>query len=285
MALGPTTVTEASRTISATGITGSPFLAETLSGGRSDLRIRVNGCQNSCAQSDTGDLGFYGVAKRHHGRLVPSYVVQLGGDGTAGGGLGEDGPTVPAQRAGEAARRLTALFDAEREGDETFRTWRLRQDTARFDDLLADLVEVSGAQVASLSADLGSREAFAVETVGIGECAGAGVDHLALAEAELIYQGNSRFAFAQAGELGEADRCLTTALDTVLDALQKESIEPLPDTLAAHATLRSAIESGSGDFDAHVALAEQVKRWSEETLTDARERSGYGGLVPTALAS
>ena len=266
-------------------ITGSPFLAETLTGGHNDLRIRVNGCQNSCAQSDTADLGFYGVAKRHHGRLVPSYVVQLGGDGTAGGGLADDGPTVPAQRAGEAARRLTALFDAEREGNETFRAWRLRQDASRFDDLLADLVGVSAAEVATLAADLGSRETFAVETVGIGECAGAGVDHLALAEAELIYQGNSRFAFAQAGELDEADRCLGSVLDTVLDALQKESVPARPHELQALETLRAVIAAGSADFDSHVALAERVKRWSEDTLADARERGGYGGLAPTALAS
>lgn len=266
-------------------ITGSPFLAETLNGGRNDLRIRVNGCQNSCAQSDTGDLGFYGVAKRHHGRLVPSYVVQLGGDGTAGGGLADDGPTVPAQRAGEAAHRLVALFDAEREGDETFRTWRLRQDDARFEALLADLVEVDEPEVASLSADLGSTETFAVQTVGIGECAGAGVDHLALAEAELIYQGNSRFAFAQAGDLGEADRCLDSVLDTVVDALEKESVPARADELCARDALRAAIAAGSADFDAHVALAERVKAWSAATLAGARERSGAGGLLPTALAS
>jgi len=130
-------------------ITGSPSLAETLDGGRDDLRIRVNGCQNSCAQSDTGDLGFYGVAKRHHGKLVPSYIIQLGGDGTQGGGYGEDGPTVPAHRAAPAAERLITTFAAEREAGESFRSWQLRQSDTRFDELLDDLVEVTEAQVAA----------------------------------------------------------------------------------------------------------------------------------------
>ncbi len=266
-------------------ITGSPSLAETLDGGGRDLRIRVNGCQNSCAQSDTGDLGFYGVAKRHHGRLVPSYVIQLGGDGTTGGGYAEDGPTVPAHRASEASRRIIAAFEAEARDGEAFRDWRLRQDASRFDGLLEDLVEVDESQVAALAADLGSEVAFAVETVGLGECAGAGVDHLALAEAEILYQGNSRYAFAQSGELDEADRCLITVLDTVLDALRKEALDAHADELSELADLRNAADAGSTDFDSHVALAKRVDAWARDALANARKRVGFGSLVPTALAS
>jgi sulfite reductase (NADPH) hemoprotein beta-component len=266
-------------------ITGSPHLATTLTGGGNDLRIRVNGCQNSCAQSDTGDLGFYGVAKRHHGQLVPSYIVQLGGDGTDGGGYGEDGPTVPAHRAASAAERIIATFEAEREASETFRNWRLRQADARFDELLDDLVEVTESQVDTLVADLGSQETFAVETVGIGECAGAGIDYLALAEAEITYQRNSRNAFALTGELDEADRCLASILDTVNDALVKESLLSLPELVREHDALRAAVAAGSQDGDGHAALAARAERWAKETLASARERGAAGGLLPTALAS
>jgi len=265
-------------------ITGSPYLAETLVGGDNDLRIRVNGCQNSCAQSDTGDLGFYGVAKRHHGQLIPSYVVQLGGDGTGGGGYGEDGPTVPAHRAASAAQRIIATFETEREASESFRAWRLRQTDARFDELLDDLVEVTEAQVVALAADLGSQETFAVETVGIGECAGAGIDHLALAEAEITYQRNSRNAFSLTGELGEADQCLGSILDAVSDALTKEMVVPLPLQARELNRLRAAVNGGSDDGGAHARLAASVESWASETLASARERSGAGGL-PTALAS
>jgi sulfite reductase (NADPH) hemoprotein beta-component len=266
-------------------ITGSPYLAETLGGGTGDLRIRVNGCQNSCAQSDTGDLGFYGVAKRHHGWLVPSYVVQLGGNGTAGGGYGDDGPTVPAHRATEATRRIVAAYEAERVADEDFRAWRWRQDDARFDELLGDLVAVGEHEVAALCADLGSDATFAVETVGIGECAGAGIDHLALAEAEITYQGNSRYAFAQADDLSEADACLLSVLDAVNDALAREGAVALPGEVREHDALRGAVATGSTDFDGHQALAARVQAWAGATLAGARERGGAGGLLPTALAS
>jgi sulfite reductase (NADPH) hemoprotein beta-component len=263
-------------------ITGSPHLATTLDGGRLDLRIRVNGCQNSCAQSDTGDLGLYGVAKRHHGRLVPSYVLQLGGDGTAGGGYGDDGPTVPAHRAQEASRRIIAAFEAERVGAESFRAWRRRQPAGRFDALLDDLVEVTAAQVAALSADLGSDQAFAVATVGIGECAGAGVDHLALAEAEITYQRNSRYAFALRDELGEADQCLASIVTAVGDALTREGVPAWPGFEQQRTALEAAIAAGSADGEAQTALAAEVERWARATLARAR---ATGGLLPAALAS
>jgi len=133
-----------------------------------------------------------------------------------------------------------------------------------------------------------------VETVGIGECAGAGIDHLALAEAEITYQRNSRNAFALTGELDEADRCLASILDAVSDALAKEMMVPQP--LQAHELnrLRATVDGGSNandehvalaaNDDEHVALAANVESWANETLASARQRSGAGGL-PTALAS
>jgi len=123
-----------------------------------------------------------------------------------------------------------------------------------------------------------------VETVGIGECAGAGIDHLALAEAEITYQRNSRNAFALTGELDEADCCLASILDAVSDALTKEVMVPLP--LQAHELnrLRATVDGGSNANDEHVALAANVESWANETLASARERCGAGGL-PTALAS
>jgi sulfite reductase (NADPH) hemoprotein beta-component len=51
------------------GITSSTVLGPKLSGGKHDLKIRVSGCHNGCAQPETGDIGMYGVGKRMHGKL------------------------------------------------------------------------------------------------------------------------------------------------------------------------------------------------------------------------
>ncbi|MCL4725323.1 MAG: nitrite/sulfite reductase, partial [Rhodocyclaceae bacterium] len=51
------------------GITTSMHAAPKLSGGRHDLRIRVSGCHNGCAQPESGDIGLYGEGKRQHGKL------------------------------------------------------------------------------------------------------------------------------------------------------------------------------------------------------------------------
>src|SRR3569833_3405396 len=57
------------------GITSSKAIGARLSGGPLDLRIRASGCQNGCAQPETGDIGIYGEGKRLHGKLVPHYQM------------------------------------------------------------------------------------------------------------------------------------------------------------------------------------------------------------------
>lgn len=44
-----------------------------------DLRIHISGCPNSCGRHPIADIGFSGAARRIEGRLVPHYMLQLGG--------------------------------------------------------------------------------------------------------------------------------------------------------------------------------------------------------------
>ena len=44
-----------------------------------NLNINISGCPNSCGKHPIGQIGLYGTARRFDGRLVPHYVVQLGG--------------------------------------------------------------------------------------------------------------------------------------------------------------------------------------------------------------
>ena len=57
----------------ALGRSGLPL--ETLNG----LKIHISGCPNACGRHPVGDIGLFGVARRMEGRLVPCYMVQVGG--------------------------------------------------------------------------------------------------------------------------------------------------------------------------------------------------------------
>ena len=271
-------------------IASSPALGREVDGGRHHLRVRINGCQNSCAQSDTGDIGLYGQARRHYGKLVPSYTLQLGGDGLSRGGYGLDGPTIPALRAPLAVRRLQETFATERQGAESFRTWVLRSGEAYFEKLLADLIAVAEGDVAGLLRDLGASEAFSLGKVGLGECAGAGVDPIVLAEADIAYQRSSRNAFAYAGDLAEAHLCLSSMVALAVRAAAAVAELPNGDEDRLHLeTLRTALpEHGglvaeaehlsaelrgpSGDAEEHAALFARVDTWAAAVLRAARQR-------------
>lgn len=154
------------------GITSSTILGPKLSGGEHDLKIRVSGCHNGCAQPEAGDIGIYGEGKRMHGKLVPHYQMYFGGNGMARGALAFKGPSVPTARIEEAVKRVQSAFSATREADETFFSWAHRKDKAYFNDLLADLVEVKPEQVESVLRDHGQKADFKVLQLGGGECAG-----------------------------------------------------------------------------------------------------------------
>lgn len=155
------------------GITASPVVAPKLSGGAEDLRIRVSGCHNGCAQPETGDIGIYGEGRRLHGRLIPHYQTYFGGSGLAGGGLAIKGPSIPSARIQIALDRVRDAFAAERQGAENFFAWTRRRGEAGFQELLADLAQVSERELASVLRDHGEKQEFKVLQLGGGECAGA----------------------------------------------------------------------------------------------------------------
>jgi len=153
------------------GITSSMVVAPKLSGGVKDLRIRVSGCHNGCAQPETGDIGIYGEGKRLHGKLVPHYQMYFGGNGMAGGALALKGPAVPAARAEQAVARVEQAYRDS--GAESFFAWARLQHPDAFKQLLADLIEVKNEDVAEVMRDHGDTGVFRVVNLGGGECAGA----------------------------------------------------------------------------------------------------------------
>ncbi|MBI3478902.1 MAG: nitrite/sulfite reductase [Nitrosomonadales bacterium] len=153
------------------GITASTVIAPKLSGGAADLRIRVSGCHNGCAQPETGDIGIYGEGKRLHGKLVPHYQTYFGGNGMGDGALALKGPTLPVARVKEAIARVQQKYLGS--GEASFFAWAHAQPADYFKQLLADLAEVKAEELESVMRDYGDTSDFRVLQLGGGECAGA----------------------------------------------------------------------------------------------------------------
>ncbi|MDD5180822.1 MAG: nitrite/sulfite reductase [Gallionellaceae bacterium] len=205
------------------GITSSMVVAPKLSGGARDLRIRVSGCHNGCAQPETGDIGIYGEGKRLHGKLVPHYQMYLGGDGTMGGNgtghgaLALKGPLVPAARMEQAIARVT---QAHRDsGEESFFAWVRAQQPDYFKQLLADITEVKAEDIASVMRDHGNTSDFRVINLGGGECAGVSQVMIGANFFEAAHEREYRNALVFQRKYGEAAHCSEAILRLLGDGL------------------------------------------------------------------
>ena len=88
---------------------------------REDLKIKISGCFNSCGQHHVADFGFFGSVQRKGQHTAPVFQVVLGG--TTEGNAETYGLTVckvPAKNAPEAVRKLTEIYDREKQDGERF---------------------------------------------------------------------------------------------------------------------------------------------------------------------
>ena len=189
------------------GITSSTVVAPKLSGGAHDLKIRVSGCHNGCAQPETGDIGIYGEGKRMHGKLVPHYQMYFGGDGMAGGALAIKGPSIPSARIEAAVERVTSAFQSERVPEEAFFSWTRRVGKEYFVNLLADLMEVKPEELASVLRDHGKDGDFKVLQLGGGECAGVSQVKIGSSFFDAAHERNYRDALKFQRKFEESVKC------------------------------------------------------------------------------
>lgn len=202
------------------GITASMHVAPKLSGGKHDLRIRVSGCHNGCAQPESGDIGIYGEGKRLHGKLIPHYQMYFGGDGTSScGAIALKGPSVPAARIEQAIARVQKAYDEEHVEGERFFGWAQRQGAERFQSLLADLPQVSRFELAKLARDHGDAADFRVVSLGGGECASATDVAIGRAFFDAAHERGYREAFVFQRKLEDAAACAEAQLKLVGEGL------------------------------------------------------------------
>lgn len=136
------------------------------------LRIHASGCPNACGQHWTGDLGFYGNARKIDGKEVPYYQMLLGGttdqSGTAKFGLAVQ--SIPARSTTIALVRVLDHFRENHNHGESFRDYVVRHKIETFKKLTADLVKPSEL-APEMYRDWGDDTNFSLQ-LGRGECAG-----------------------------------------------------------------------------------------------------------------
>lgn len=249
------------------GITSSRLVSEELSGGEGDLRIRVSGCHNGCAQPYVGDIGLHGEGRRINGKLIPHYRMHFGGDGRSGGEIAVRGPEVPARMAPAAINRVKREYKNTRRVDgqveESFRVWAQRQEENYFSKLLQDLTVIAGPNSEWLSKDFGETEDFRVLALGGGECMGAKLDVVSANFSEAAHEREYRRVFQLAKKDGQALDCCEAISRLVAQSLLHARGEKiLPDDLFELAKKVSVQET---DGSAHIAESLQV--FAEELRT------------------
>lgn len=185
-----------------------------------DLRIKISGCPNGCAQHSVSDIGFYAAALSHDDRSVPAHFVTVGGD--ARGDAAAVGSLIgkfPAKNCVQVTETLLEIYRKERIAGESFQSFVSRTGVGRFQEALKPLREVPAfMDDPSFYEDYGhEHESFAVRKGLKGECAGSTVaetvptiaaarEWLAQAEA-LIYHNEYEHAARAAYEaVGAAAR-------------------------------------------------------------------------------
>jgi sulfite reductase (NADPH) hemoprotein beta-component len=276
------------------GITNSTVAAPLLSGGSADLRIRVSGCHNGCAQPETGDIGIYGEGKRLHGKLVPHYQMYFAGSGTAGGALALKGPSLPVARIKQAIERVQAAHIGS--GEASFFTWAREQQPDYFKELLADLAEVKAEDLQSVMRDYGDKSDFRVLQLGGGECAGASQVLIGANFFEAAHEREYRNALVFQRKYAEAAQCnveilrlLGAGVAQLLGGVRQDDLAQLAEQLGQlapaaiageFAAAAQAAQSGEDvDADIVAAASKAVDAWTVKVGTFATEQDAQLDLT------
>jgi sulfite reductase (ferredoxin) len=195
-------------------------------------RIKISGCPNGCGQHHTASIGFHGVARKIDARQAPFYQMHLGGKVVGEGSrLAKGSVDIPAKNAPAATREIVKRYVATRREGEGLADFLGRTSTDEVRSWLQGLLErpLGEAFHDAGFKDWGRDEIFTTQTLGTGECAGAGMDLsvdpfeeavLGLREAELFLEHEQ-----VVDSLTELNRAVIAAARVVLaQGVGKETI-------------------------------------------------------------
>jgi sulfite reductase (ferredoxin) len=158
-----------------------------------DIKIKISGCMNSCAQHGLAQIGFHGSSSKAGANVVPALQLLLGG-GSLGNGEGRIGDKIikiPSKRGPAVLRQLLDDFSTHAVEGEYFNSYYDRKGKDYFYQLLKPLADTS-TLVAEDFVDWGQTEKFKTE-IGVGECAGVMIDLVAT----LIFEAEEKYDLAK----------------------------------------------------------------------------------------
>jgi len=164
-----------------------------------DLKIKISGCPNGCAQHPVANIGFHAAALSHDGHTVPAYLISLGGQtDPSSAQIAQLVGKFPARNCTQVIKTLLRLYRDEKNVEESFNKFVERVGERRIQDLLEPWRRVPEfADDSSFYDDYGhENERFAVRHGVKGECAGSTVaESVATIERsrELLAQGDAFF--------------------------------------------------------------------------------------------
>ena len=175
---GASTCNEGITNSKALGRLIEPILENRKVNGLGPVSVSISGCPNSCARHHTANIGLQGSAKKVNGRLVPHYLVYLGGSASGPEPrLGEPVVRIPARRAPSAVERLLEIFAAERKGGEDASATFTRLGRKWFEKELQPFTTLPPYEEdREAYLDWEAEREFSLDEVGPGECAGAALD-------------------------------------------------------------------------------------------------------------
>jgi sulfite reductase (ferredoxin) len=140
-----------------------------------DLRIKISGCPNGCAQHAVANIGFHAAALTQDGRNVPAHLLFLGGN--ANHGRPQAAKVVgkyPARNAIKVVETLLELHEKQKLPDEDFNAFIARIGDAQVKSALEPLKAIpSFEDDPQFYEDYGhEHESFTVRSGVRGECAG-----------------------------------------------------------------------------------------------------------------
>lgn len=152
----------------------------------SDIKIKISGCMNACAQHNMVSIGFHGSSIKHAQGVLPALQVLIGG-GPLGDGKGRFSDKiikVPSRRGPDVLRALLDDYENTAEEGEYYNNYYDRKGKDYFYQLLKPFADITTVTPSEFI-DWDHEEKFQT-AIGIGECAGVVIDLIAtlLFEAE-----------------------------------------------------------------------------------------------------
>ena len=143
-----------------------------------DVKLKVSGCPNGCAQHSIAGIGFQAAALSRDGRTVPAHMLLVGGKADMESAeFGRNLGKFPAKNCVAAVGALLDLYSSEREPNEEFNQFVVRIGDATLKQRLAPFQAVpSFDDDPSFYEDYGhENERFTIRPSLAGECAGSTV--------------------------------------------------------------------------------------------------------------